>query len=716
MSTNGDPLTLRTNFSNSSNDRERNHFSNCKTVGSYPQNSIASSKTKRSTSTAVPTPTPASSFLGQFTGYATSEDDHEEPHQVYKFNQKKIPRSKKPASTYKSADIVASDSGSEAELDKTPRQQLSSQPSATTTHRQRKDISKRQLGTIKDISSCKSASRATGYNAQKSSSRKTLSTRAPTPQTIERPRTNNMEGKRQSTMAKRSKMSGPFVMDSDESEANEDNGHANNWWNNNSVRAAPFHKVQSPQSDPPGVEKDIKILPIKQLNKSRLNKLLGRSKPSSPITDPQRTGLVSGARPASSADDIDIGKSASFVGSRPLSSPSNRAKTDFSPTRNLIQDVQIHAAATVSSIARRSTQGSPKNVRREEIVKRSPDQAAKPLATKSTIGDVAPIRSGRRVSKQQHQKLLVDAPLSHGQANSKPGKVDSQVAGPRSFLMATLSDAKGGTIAPFPVPQPHDARTKSHVIGGGSSPPSLPKAHEHRYGRQPPKGTSMTSIKGDLGSSPTAKSIQPPKKLSSVKVKSNSAFPAGKVQPLSIEDSLALGTGVICPQTQSARTPKSTLAPSLDLLQSQKRKAGDIAGRSDLDDRPMKKKSTIPLQSSSTPQHNSSEKRTTQSSATSSRVSHVTGLKTITRTPKTLAVSRPTNSTDLLRSGSLTRPSTSIGARQSSIQKLSPPLASSSNKQAASNTCRSPLLSSKLIVVTVQGSLYNTDVISSLDR
>ena len=241
MSLTGSSLTWFDNTS-SCPAKHRNHPSGDKPHKFLYTGPVSPRPVPPSISTIEPRPTQYTQSIGQLAGYSTSEEDELETNLI---RGAKKGRAKK-AIAYKSSEFVASDS-SESEVIRPPSHQVRS---SRTTLARSKRLQDPDVNTVPHLAS-------------------------PSKLADQTRKTKNMTAKR------RINTRGGFVVDSESDDEESDlRGHDDsNNQSRSSTRQKPY-ALEPPHSIQANSKKDssAKPLPTKQLNNSRLNKLLGRVK------------------------------------------------------------------------------------------------------------------------------------------------------------------------------------------------------------------------------------------------------------------------------------------------------------------------------------------------------------------------------------------------------------------------------------------------------
>jgi len=421
---------------------KRNHLSHDKLDKAHQPTSHPPKFALPSISTAKPVSTQGLRSLGQLAGYATSEED--EPTRLLIPLIKKGRRKKH--SAYKSAETAASDS-SESRSSRPRSRQVLSSPTLVAKRKQ-----------LQTSASRRQHKRAMGTVTHKRSDSKVGKTK-------------NMTAKRRpsepfasSSTAKRPCTKGGFVVtSSDESDIEGSDESDQDDRKHGSLSRSPVPRpswgLEKPDSFPASlrVESTSTNLPTKQLNKDRLNALLGRFKGTKTNTKEKRLamhaqqsvaivrasavapGLTAPLNPQPSAPVQSTGSSDTNRGKR------SAAVSETKPAESLDQQPKVRGPSMST------TEGKPTSIFQE---------TAQPIANIRTYGSVrkqissnplppsAAVVGSSPSAVIQPRKLLNESTLP-GHGNDASSHKASPATKPMSLLQLALMDARNdGTGEP----------------------------------------------------------------------------------------------------------------------------------------------------------------------------------------------------------------------------------------------------------------------------
>ena len=439
MSLTGSSLTWFDNTS-SCPAKHRNHPSGDKPHKFLYTGPVSPRPVPPSISTIEPRPTQYTQSLGQLAGYSTSEEDELETNLI---RGAKKGRAKK-AIAYKSSEFVASDS-SESEVIRPPSHQVRS---SRTTLARSKRLQDPDVNTVPHLAS-------------------------PSKLADQTRKTKNMTAKR------RINTRGGFVVDSESDDEESDlRGHDDsNNQSRSSTRQKPY-ALEPPHSIQANSKKDssAKPLPTKQLNKSRLNKLLGRAKGAS-TTSRQEQLLVHTQSPITTTPAFltwnshltaSLGLQQSAPSQSVVSLNSDRAKC--SATAGTMKEVKILGQqAKVVGSSMTKTDGNMSSIPRKipptnAVVTGRASLQTSSVSTPPTTAATGPFSSP--LSRQR--KLVPGANIARERKNGMSDNKTSLPTQPRSLLQLTLDEAKMGTMGSTPGAQPQVSDQYEQNIARGN--------------------------------------------------------------------------------------------------------------------------------------------------------------------------------------------------------------------------------------------------------
>ncbi|KAF7677649.1 hypothetical protein GT037_004508 [Alternaria burnsii] len=401
---------------------------------------VSPSPVPPSISTIKPRPTQYTQSLGQLAGYSTSEEDELETNLI---RGAKKGRPKK-ASAYKSSEFVASDiSGSEVIY--LPSHQ---DRSSRTTSARRKRLQGPDVNTVPHLAS-------------------------PSKLADQTRKTKDMTAKR------RINIRGGFVMDSESDDEESDlRGHDGN---NNQSRLSTRQKsyaLEPPHSIQANSKKDFnaKPLPTKQLNKSRLNKLLGRVKGAS-TTSRQEQLHVHTQSPITTTPAFSTWNShltASLGLQQPAPSQSavslNSDRAKGSATAGTMKEVKAPGQqANVASSSMTKTDGNVSPIPRMIPPTNAVVTGRTSLQTSSVSTPPTTAATSLSSSPLLRQRKLV--PSTNIARERKNGMSDNKTpvpTQPRSLLQLTLDEARMGIMGSTSGAQPQVSDQDERKIARGN--------------------------------------------------------------------------------------------------------------------------------------------------------------------------------------------------------------------------------------------------------
>ncbi|KAB2107420.1 hypothetical protein AG0111_0g4072 [Alternaria gaisen] len=415
--------------------KHRNHPSGDKPHKFLYTGPVSPRSVPPSISTIKPRPTQYSQSSGQLAGYSTSGEDKLETNLI---RGAKKGRPKK-AIVYKSSKFVASDS-SESGVIRPPSHQVRS---SRTTLARSKRLEDPDVNTVPHLAS-------------------------PSKLADQTRKTKNMTAKR------RINTRGGFVMDSESDEEESDlRGHDdNNNQSRSSTRQKPY-ALEPPHSIQANSRRDssAKPLPTKQLNKSRLNKLLGRVKGAS-TTSRQEQSLVHTQSPITTTPAFSTWNShlTASLGLQQSAVSLNSDRAKCSATADTMKEVKVPGQqAKVVGSSMTKTDGNVSSVPRKipptnAVVTGRTSLQTSSVSTPPTTAATGP--SSNPLSRQR--KLVPGANIARERKNGMSDNKTSLPTQPRSLLQLTLDEAKMGTMGSTPGAQPQVSDKDERNIARGT--------------------------------------------------------------------------------------------------------------------------------------------------------------------------------------------------------------------------------------------------------
>ncbi|KAG9189218.1 hypothetical protein G6011_06086 [Alternaria panax] len=546
------PLTL---YDDPSDDRgrHRNHPSGDDSHKSLYTNQVSPTLIPSSISTTKPRPTQGSQSLGQLAGYATSQEELE----TALAQDAKIGQPKKTI-VYKSAEFVGSDSSEGKASRPLPRQARSLRTSASLKHH------KRAMGTVPHLASHSKLDSQTRKKNMTANKRSTSALASP-------------------SMEKRPNTRGGFVMDSEsDSEGSDGSDRVNNsYQSRSSVRPLP-----RPTEPPLSIQTNLKIdcsatsLPTKQLNKGRLNKLLGRGKGVSTTTPKENQLLVHtqssikksliSSTTSHLAASLEPQQSANLQSTGSLDADRIKRPTTAGTTKET-KVLSQQAKVLDSSIAKTDDKVSSISRGTQQLTAVITDHNRMPMQTNPASTPPTSAAAGLSSSLLlQQRKLVAGAIVARERKNGTLGNKTSSATQPRSIFQSTLAEVRIDIVGNTPDTQSQisgqddgNIAKKAPVLTtsirkSGIIPQSYVKEHE----------TTAASAKFKKCSSSAIHNLKVSKDVATQRAQRHT-------------QTLDLGPGKSTPAASKADAASSKPTPSTPGPSAQKRKLDSISGRSD---------------------------------------------------------------------------------------------------------------------------------------
>jgi hypothetical protein len=648
MAPTGSSLTSFVDPFNGISATERNHLPRSKTGQPHLETLISPKTTSTSSTTGNPKPSQNLQSVGSFTGYATREDEEESERPPVRPPKKAHP---KKSTVYKSAEVIASSSGSDSDLghsqsprfplQRTAPAKLSKQSNASSSHRSltagkpnRNPPSEKRSKMAYDRrgNGNGSASKKSGIVSQKRP-------RSPTAMIANKRRPNTKGG---------------FVVDDSESEVEEQHSQIED---EDDIRLKSVSPKPLPKQPPIGrrneskpismmqyslgLEPGVTPLPTKQVNRSRINALLGKNKGAQ---NTPKQGLQ-----LTQAGSSNTKPRVSALPDRPLTASTSQhqtsAKTDGIRTDVVEKKNPPEMQRTtkgMEGLSQRSTASgtpgtkpnmnreaspNPEDARRFNVLERQFDFAAdlcsittipdKPgnatpsgqKSKKPALSQAIAISKGKNMSEKMQVDDYMAAPqftahrsaqsefldpihternkpiprakvareLANGMASSRP----SQASPPKSLLQAALDDARHTTTTVTPGQAVDASGKKNPDVRKDPSVLTTSTTQKAEHGPQPRTGDRHIPSSSDTQpprTPPVRKSEVSPVTQSMSKNQTPSAKMAKPIQP---QHQRAGGASIAKTPQSNARsgpTPSSKPTPAQLAQPAQKRKADNISG------------------------------------------------------------------------------------------------------------------------------------------